>query len=80
LVVIFIQKIYTITNNLPNFGVKRVQIIFHAMLLLVIVSLANGYRSVSGRVWHVIVIEGHRVIRRLIVLISSLLPLIFVSE
>jgi hypothetical protein len=53
---IFIWKIYTITNNLLNFGVKRVQIIFHAMIPLVIVrlikmgSLANGHRSVSGRV------------------------------
>jgi hypothetical protein len=39
-------------------------------------SLANGYVSGSGRVWHVIVIEGHRVIRRLIVLVSFFPPLI----
>jgi hypothetical protein len=39
-------------------------------------SLTNGYGSVSVRVWHVIVIEGHRVIRRLIMLVSSILPLI----
>jgi hypothetical protein len=52
------------------------------MLSLVIVrpieigSLTNGYGSVSGRVRHIIVIEGHRIIRRLIVLVSSLPPLI----
>jgi hypothetical protein len=39
-------------------------------------SLANGYGSVSGRIWHVSVIEGNRVIRRLIMLVSSLPPLI----
>jgi hypothetical protein len=53
---IFIRKIYNITNNLLNFRVKRVSIIFHAMLPLVIVrlietgSLSNGYGSVSGRI------------------------------
>jgi hypothetical protein len=51
------------------------------MLPLVIVqpikteNLANGYGSVSGRVRHIIVIEGHRVIRRLAVLVSSHPPL-----
>jgi hypothetical protein len=52
------------------------------MLPLVIVrpikmrSFANGYGSVSGRIWHVIIIEGHSVIGRLIVLVSSSPPLL----
>jgi hypothetical protein len=46
------------------------------MLPLVIVrpveaeSFANGCESISGGRWHGIVIEGHRVVRRLIVLSS----------
>jgi hypothetical protein len=50
------------------------------MLPLVIVqpiktgSLTNRYRSVSGRARHVIVIEGHRVKRSLIMLVFSLPP------
>jgi hypothetical protein len=42
------------------------------MLPLVIVwpikagSFANGYRSISGERWHDIIIEGHRVVRRLL--------------
>jgi hypothetical protein len=39
-------------------------------------SLANGYESVSGRIWHVIVIERHRIVRRFIVLVSSFPPLV----
>jgi hypothetical protein len=39
-------------------------------------SLANRYGSVSGRVRHIIVIEGHIIIRRLIVLVSSFPPVI----
>jgi hypothetical protein len=39
-------------------------------------NVANRYGSVSGSVRHIIVIEGHRVIRRLIMLVSSLPPLI----
>jgi hypothetical protein len=52
------------------------------MLPLVIIhpiktgSLANGCGSISGRVLHAIVIERHRVIRRLVVLFLSLPPIV----
>jgi hypothetical protein len=39
-------------------------------------SLANGYESISGRAWYVIVIKRHRVMGRLIVLVSSFPPIL----
>jgi hypothetical protein len=37
-------------------------------------SFANGYRGVGGSARHIIIIEGHLVIGRLIVIVSYFLP------